>query len=44
MSNLCPLQVLKSLHQPVEQTLPEDVLSTAATILAPNAGLSDKPR
>ncbi|KAL0017843.1 hypothetical protein WJX77_008034 [Trebouxia sp. C0004] len=37
-------QVLSSLHQPVEQALPEDVLSTAADILAPNAGLSDKPR
>ncbi|KAA6418570.1 MAG: hypothetical protein FRX49_11515 [Trebouxia sp. A1-2] len=36
--------VLKSLHQPVEQALPEDVLSTAANILAPNAGLPDKPR
>ncbi|KAL0045065.1 hypothetical protein WJX82_006977 [Trebouxia sp. C0006] len=38
------VQVLKSLQQPVEQALPEDVLSTAANILAPNAGLPDKPR
>jgi len=44
MNNLCPLQVLNSLHQPAEQALPEDVLSTAANILAPNAGLPDKPR
>ncbi len=43
-NKMCILQVLKSLHQPVEQALPEDVLSTAANTLAPNAGLPDKPR
>lgn len=40
----CCLQVLKSLMQPVAEALPEDVLSTAAAILAPQTGLSDKPR
>ena len=38
------MQVLKGVQQPVELSLPDDVLATASAILAPKSGLSDKPR
>ena len=38
------MQVLKEIQQPLEQSLPDDVLVTASAILAPKSGLSDKAR
>ena len=43
-TQILSMQVLKGFQEPLEQSLPDDVLVTASAILAPKSGLSDKPR